>query len=498
MGTAGYLFISTICLSVFYMVYLLAFKKETNFKLIRFYLLASIVLSLILPLNFFQIQIDFSKFRTGVETSSVSETIHDQNSRSNIKIGDLFSEENIVNESANWSDFIAKIYFYISIILLLRILCNICFIVLTYRKSEKTMHAGFTIVHLRQRKGTHSFFNWIFIDPKNQIDEDIDQMISHEKIHALQYHSFDIILVEILSAIMWFNPFVWMIRKELKLVHEYLADEGAVNAGIDKLRYEALLINLVTEEKLITFASNFNSSIIKKRIIMLNTSKLEHQKRFKKWILVPVGIALFMGIAIVNGQNNINKDLDPSKNQFVVVVDAGHGGVDSGAKTAENELEKDLNLLISKKLEEMGNLKPTLKIINTRVNDNTMGLSDRVKTAKDVKADLFISIHVNSRDENQLLSGINCYTSGTSQYSTKSGEFSKVLIDELEQIEGIKTADESVQADFFVLRNSNCPAVLLTLGYLTNESDLAFIKNKKNQDLICEKIIDAIEKTRFN
>jgi N-acetylmuramoyl-L-alanine amidase len=497
MGITGYFFISAICLSVFYVVYLLAFKKETNFKLIRFYLLTSIVLSLILPFNFIRIQIDFSKFRTGVETSSVTETILDQNSSSNMKIDDLFSDENVVIQGVNWSDIISKMYLSILTILLLRIAWNIGSIILVYIKSEKIVQAGIAIVLLRKRKGTHSFFNWIFIDLKNQTDEDIEQMVSHEKIHASQYHSFDIILVEILSAFMWFNPFVWMIRNELKLVHEYLADEGAIHTGIDKLRYEALLINQVMEEKLIAFASNFNCSTIKKRIIMLNTSKPEHQTGFKKWILVPVGIILFMGIAIVNGQNNSN-DTNTLNDQFVVVIDAGHGGGDYGAKTAENELEKDFNLSISEKLRAIGNSDQSIKIINTREDDNFITLNERVKKAKDVKANLFISIHVDSRDENHQLSGINCYTSGKSGYSVKSDEFGKALIDELKQIVGIKTTDATQQADFFVLKNSICPAVLLTIGYLTNENDLLFINNKKNQDLICEKIINAVEKARIN
>jgi N-acetylmuramoyl-L-alanine amidase len=497
MGTIGYLVISTICLSFFFLVYLLAFKKETNFKLIRFYLLASIVLSLILPLNDFGIKIDFSKLRTRIESSSVKETINDQENRSGINIDDRFSNDDIVSQGSNWMDFISKIYLYISLFLILRIAWNIGFIIFSFRKSEKVKHDGYTIVHLKQGRSTHSFFNWIFIDINNQTNEVIDQIISHEKIHASQYHSFDIILVELISAIMWLNPFVWMTRKELKLVHEYLADEGAVNSGIDKLRYEALMINQVSEEKLISFTSNFNSSIIKKRIIMLNTSKSEHQKKFRKWILVPVGISLFMGIAIVNGQSNFN-DIDPLKNQFVVVIDAGHGGIDSGAKTGKNELEKDLSLSISKILKEKGVLNPALKIILTREDDNFMMLNYRVKKAEDVKADLFISIHVDANNTNHILSGVSCYTAKTSQNKSKSDEFSKVLIDKLNQIEGIKIADESKQADFFVLKNSKCPAVLLTLGYLTNENDLSFINNKKNQDLICAKIIDAVEKVRIN
>jgi N-acetylmuramoyl-L-alanine amidase len=400
-----------------------------------------------------------------------------------------------VDQQGNMIDVAVKIYLIVSLLLLFRMIWNSWLIVSTYSKSVKTKQERFTIVGLKQGGKTHSFFNLIFIDGKDQTDEDIDQMIAHEKIHAQQHHSIDIILVELLTAVMWFNPFCWLVRKEIKLVHEFLADKGVIDTGINKLRYEALLINQTAGESLINFASHFSSSTIKKRIIMLNTSKKEQSKRFKKWVIVAVGILLFMGVAIVNGQNSPNEDVDQLNDQFVVVIDAGHGGIDPGAKAGSNNLEKEVNLSIYKKLKEK--VDPNIQIIGTREDDLFVSLNDRVNKTKEVQADLFISIHVNSSEENHTKEGINCYIPKTSPFNIQCNNFSWALINELKHIEGIKIADAPQQADFLVLRNSTCPALLLTLGYITNENDLMFINNNENQELLCDKIIDAIDKARL-
>jgi len=245
MGTMGYLLLSTICLSVFYLVYLLAFKKETNFKLIRFYLLSSIFLSLILPLNYCQIQVDFTKYLTS-KNSIVNEFSKNQNDNAirngdNVIIGE--NEDQLTNQysAIEWYGAFSKIYCIVLIILLIRLIWNIGFIVLKYSSSDKIKFDGYTVIHLKEGKSAYSFFKWIFINPDNKSDEDIELIISHEKIHVTQYHSVDIIIAELLSSIMWFNPFVWLISNRLKLVHEYLADEGVIKTGIDKLKYQVLL-----------------------------------------------------------------------------------------------------------------------------------------------------------------------------------------------------------------------------------------------------------------
>jgi len=487
MGAYNYLLISTISVSVFYLVYFVAFKKETNFRLIRFYLLGSILLSLMLPLNFFQIHVDFPKHVTTTESQTSVNTLTTNTSKAILNV----NEEDLSNssQSINWLEIIAKTYLFVLLILLLRIGWNLGSILLRYCKSSKTKHDFCQLIYLEQGKYTYSFFNWIFINRAHASEEDIEQIISHEKIHASQYHSIDIILVELLAAVMWFNPFVWMIRRTIKLVHEYLADEGALTTGINKIRYQTLLVNQVTEEKLICFSSNFNSSIIKKRIIMMNSSKSKRQNKFKIWALAPVTIALFLGVAIVNGQNNSKVETTLTMGQFIVVIDAGHGGTDNGAVSSSKVLEKDINLSIAKLLEAKST--SDIKIICTREADNFVTLKERVSKAKQAKADLFISLHVNASRDPQ--------TCGIEGYILKESlPEANVLLTELSKLNWSKPNIEPQKANFYVLKNASYPAVLLNIGYLTNKNDLSFVSEKKNQELISEKIMNAIEKIRTN
>jgi hypothetical protein len=166
---------------------------------------------------------------------------------------------------------------------------------------------SFILVTGARFKNAFSFFNLIFINPEVFSKEEREQIISHEKVHASQYHSFDLILIELLAAAMWFNPLVWMMRKSIQLVHEYLADEGALHSGIDKVRYQALLINQVTEERLICLSSSFNYSLIKKRMIMMNKSNFKREARYKILALLPLIAILFLGVACIKGKDAGNQ-----------------------------------------------------------------------------------------------------------------------------------------------------------------------------------------------
>ena len=146
-----------------------------------------------------------------------------------------------------------------------------------------------------------SFFKWIFICSDSVSDEELDQIITHEQIHASQYHSADLMVIELLSAVMWFNPFIWMMKNSIQLVHEYLADEGVLNTGFDRIKYQALMISQVAEERLVRLSSSFNYSLIKKRMKMMTQSKTHKATGIKVLALAPVSAVLFILLAVING-----------------------------------------------------------------------------------------------------------------------------------------------------------------------------------------------------
>ncbi|CAN0463894.1 unnamed protein product, partial [Scytosiphon promiscuus] len=286
-----------------------------------------------------------------------------------------------------------------------------------------------------------SFFEWIFI-PKNQIEENLsDNIIKHEQINASQFHSIDLIMIELMLVVMWFNPLVWRMKKSIQLVHEYLADEGVLHSGADKLRYQALLINQVAEDRLICISSSFNDSLIKKRINMMTKNKFDRGPRFNVLTIIPITIFLIIGIASLNGQE-LNKNSIP----ITVVVDAGHGGKDLG-RVNGNIAEKNLTLSLIKILKAKASSNTNLNLIFTRENDELVTFQERITT----DADLLISIHVNSAN-NTDLSGIECFIARDSKF--KNEKFGEILISELSQLNGIETRKSLTEANFLVLKES--------------------------------------------
>ncbi|MBN2613867.1 MAG: hypothetical protein JXB00_20080 [Bacteroidales bacterium] len=305
-----YILISTFCLSVLYLGYLVFQKGETRLQQLRYFLLFSVFLSILLPLSTYRIDLKLS--------TNISEIVEINQIAGNTEIktdGFILNQSDIQPiKDRNWNikNFLIAFYLIGLSFLLCRLLVHLIKIFYLFGTTEKIKQDN--IVILNSRIGSpFTFFNWIFIPNDFLIDENKD-IITHERVHASQYHSIDLILIELLSAVMWFNPLVWMMKNSVQLVHEYLADEGVLNTGTDKHRYQALLLNQVAEETLICLSSSFNPvcrsgwhSLIKKRIIMMTKSKFNQGSKLRILALIPLATVLFIAIACVNGQTKTDK-----------------------------------------------------------------------------------------------------------------------------------------------------------------------------------------------
>ncbi len=170
-----------------------------------------------------------------------------------------------------------------------------------YSVSVKVRTGSLIVLRNSRIQTPFSFFNLVFIPEALTDSAEKESIIIHESIHASQYHSFDNLLIELLAAVMWFNPFVWMIRRSMHLVHEYLADEGTLGAGIDRFRYQALLINQVAEERLICLSSDFNSKLLKKRMIMMTNFKQKKEGIGRLPVILPLTLLMFITVSVLNG-----------------------------------------------------------------------------------------------------------------------------------------------------------------------------------------------------
>ncbi len=188
------------------------------------------------------------------------------------------------------------IYFLGVFIYLIKILFNIIKIARIKHQSES--HAiGDVKVLLADVPLVFSCFRWIFL-PLNRIDKIDSSIVEHEKIHGEALHTLDLGLTELFIALMWFNPFVYFFRKDLKILHEYQVDSKILHCNIKKTDYLKLMLNnLVSSHKLVSLCNYFNGLTIKKRVKMITKENSSKWKLASYFIMVPIVAIMMMSFS---------------------------------------------------------------------------------------------------------------------------------------------------------------------------------------------------------
>lgn len=179
------------------------------------------------------------------------------------------------------------------------------------------------------------------------------------------------------------------------------------------------------------------------------------------------------------------KSLETKK---IIVVDAGHGGDDFGA-SLNGLQEKTIVETIAKKIKAQ-NKNENLEIVLLREGDHFMELSERVSIINNLNPNLVISLHINS-SPNINKNGVEAYISSNKTFYNQSKINAEVLVDKVAG--NYFSKSEVKEAPFYILKNSNCPALTLEVGYLSNVNDRNYITSEKGQDEIAAKILDAVK-----
>lgn len=346
-----------------------------------------------------------------------------------------------------------------------------------------------------------SFFRSIFWDRKIVMDSSQGQQIfRHELFHVKEKHSADILLMEILCCIAWFNPFYHLIKKEIKAIHEFLADEYAVSSS-NRYEYAELLVLHAIKQKTPTLTHPFFHNQIKRRITMITQSNLIRRSGYLRRIMaLPLLFVLVSAFAVklTNHQPIAGSNQLAGKN-ITIVIDAGHGGIYPGTISNGKIAEKDITLSIAQKIKALA---PgfNIDIVLTRNNDALVGnakdlredLLNRVAIAKNAHAAAFISIHVNATaSPNTDSTGIEAWISGKKD-DTKARQLASTLLTSLKSAYATQETIQQREVGVQVLDHNSCPAVLLECGFITNPADLAFISNAANQEKVARKILEGI------
>lgn len=252
-----YLLKSGVLLLIFFAVYKLLLENERMFRFNRVYLLGSIIFSLIIPLQLFSIKPFFSAAINVVQLDGII-------IRTNREVLDKMDYNQILLYVAG------IVYSVIVLILIVRFFKNLYSFYKNIKNNKTEIINDQKIVLVKESILPHSFWNAIFINAKEFENGKIpSELIVHEQAHIKQKHSLDILFIEILQIIFWFNPLIILFKKAIKLNHEFLADD-AVNTQFESVStYQSLLLDIAYNKTNIALASNINYLITKKRFLMM-------------------------------------------------------------------------------------------------------------------------------------------------------------------------------------------------------------------------------------
>jgi len=203
-------------------------------------------------------------------------------------------------------------------ILLILLLLKLFKLVKITQTANKTADNRYKIVLLENSNTAFSFFNYLFIGSKT---EGINTIIRHEMVHIRQKHTLDVLFLEFIKIINWFNPLVYLLQNSLKTVHEYIADEQTAAFENDTLTYSSFLVNNAYGLSGSSIApSFFNYNLLKKRIIMLNQKRSGNLARLKYLVAVPICAAALCASTLGFSKTYALVDLVPQQADTVIKV----------------------------------------------------------------------------------------------------------------------------------------------------------------------------------
>lgn len=270
----AYIVTSGLLLSVFYAFFMLLMRKTTFFTFNRFSLMAGSLLCLALPL----IHWDFS----GTAVSNVIPTLTLPQAVVSAEGGTL----NAADKGISWLGAVSGIYFLGAFVVLIM---NILSVIQTSRmiaSGEHIQKDGFKVTIVDAPVASFSFLGHIVISREDFTANPV--ILTHEMSHVRKCHSVDVLLFSAINVLHWFNPLVWLARAELKMLHEYEADESVINQGVNAADYQLLLVKKAVGEHRFRLANGFNHTKLSNRITMMMSEKTNGWIRLSYVACVPL------------------------------------------------------------------------------------------------------------------------------------------------------------------------------------------------------------------
>lgn len=319
-----------------YGFYRLLFTNDTFFSWRRFMLLNTYLIALLVPFA------DFSNWiRIHEATQNMASTYAET----------VLSEATSLPSKAtvlSWNTILLWIYMGGVCMFLLRFVIQLIGIYRLAKKTEVSTIKGIKVHIIEKNESPFSFFRWIFVNPEVRYESQLQEILIHEQCHVEQKHSIDVVLAELFTIVCWFNPFAWLLKREIRLNLEYLADLYVVQVGCDQKSYQYHLLGMTYHKNVSTILNNFNDLLLKKRIKMMNRRRSRLIVKTKYTLLIPVTATLL----VVKNIESVAHSLVSNKivsNEVIVSVNTKANNVLQKKPIFTSKISKESNI---KKLKE--------------------------------------------------------------------------------------------------------------------------------------------------
>ncbi len=285
----AFLIRSSAGIALFYIVYWLFLRNETFYHANRWYFIGALSSSVLLPLF---------PIRYAVPLVPADNTIMFQAINENFRsIQPVYSAGPEASAGISLISIIAAVYFTGAFLVLMRLLIQTGVLLRLIAKTKIISREGILIAENKKYDTAFTFFSIIFINPDLIRPGDLQKIIAHEKVHIREYHWCDLLIIELLTAIFWFNPFIWFYEHSIRQNHEYLADKGVISMGYSENQYRALLINQSIGMEVIGLTNSLNFALNKNRFKMMTKKKTSNVRKLKFLLAMPVFAAMLFACA---------------------------------------------------------------------------------------------------------------------------------------------------------------------------------------------------------
>jgi beta-lactamase regulating signal transducer with metallopeptidase domain len=286
---------SVISSAVLFGYYSFALRNKKFHQYNRFYLLATLMISIVLPfshLTLFRFHQEIVNNLTGFSYKAVSAGTHE------------------MPPAFDWFNILSAISISVTLIMFLMLLKKIAWIYrLKYRHTVIKMQ-GFDLIETNVKQAPFSFLNNLFWRPNiSRYEKNGAKIFKHEMTHIKEKHTYDKLFSQVVLCLFWVNPFYWFIQKELNMVHEFIADSKSIQQG-DTQSFAEMLLQSHNEGRYLNPSHSFFNSSIKRRIIMLATSKNARYSYLRRVCALPI----LLLVIFLASFKMVNAQTDPKLN----------------------------------------------------------------------------------------------------------------------------------------------------------------------------------------